>query len=736
MEDINRTSTWRVSEISFNPKRQHHLETILTQGNGYLGTRGTFEERYPGDRQATLVHGIWDDIPISFTELVNVPDWTALEVRVAGQRFAMDQGVVQDYIRYLDLRNGLLFRHLSWTPTGGHPSIDLTFERFVSLADPHLLLVRLRVQALDHPSPLVIRGWLDTHVENEGRRHWQQILHDSYPDKEFLLVKTSTTQKSLAMSTRMVVHHGGDGHVSIQSCADAPGFEIHTSLEAGQELIVEKFVSLFTSRDVEDPLAASHAKVDEAVGIGYISLHQAHDKAWSDFWAVSDVIIEGDDEAQLAIRHALHQLRIAASSTDERVSIGAKTLSGFGYKGHVFWDNEIFVLPFFMYTQPHLARNMLMYRWHTLQGARRKAAENGFTGAQFAWESAETGDEVTPPWVPDSNDPTEMIRIWPGDIELHITADIAYSIWQYWRVTGDNAFMRAYGAPIILETAMFWDDRAEPENGRFAIRDVIGPDEYHDHIDNNAFTNGMVKWHLEIAQEIHAWLGCTFPEDLQALDQRLDLSPQRLQKWREVADNLIFFHDTQTRLIEQFEGFFQLAEVDWVQFEDRSLSMQVLLGIEGANQHQVLKQPDVLMLLCLLREQFDRPTWQANWDYYNPRTDHSYGSSLGPAIHAWAACEMDQVEVAYEHFMRAARVDLADIRGNTAHGIHAASAGGLWQATVFGFAGLRLTQDGYLLNPRMPSHWKRLAFRIKQRGEWQQIDIRPKFEGNELEPGS
>lgn len=725
MEDLKLASTWQVSDTSFSPDRQHHLETILTQGNGYLCTRGTFEEQYPGNRQATLVHGIWDDIPIAYTELVNAPDWTALEVRVAGQRFAMDEGIVEGYTRSLDLRNGLLSRHLRWTPPGGQPPIDLTFERFTSLAEPHLLLIRVQVQALDHSVPLEIRGWLNAHVDNEGRLHWQPQLHESDPEGESLLVRTLTTHKSLAMSARMVVHHGDDGDVTKQRFSDNSGLVVHTSLETGQELTLEKFVSIFTSRDVEDPLAASQAKVDEAVRLGYEALRQANDEAWSKFWAVSDVIIEGDDEAQLAVRHGLYQLRIAAPTKDERASVGAKTLSGFGYKGHIFWDNEIFVLPFFMYTQPDLARNMLMYRWHTLEGARRIADENGFSGAQFAWESAETGDEVTPRWVPDSKDPSKMIRIWPGDIELHITADIAYSIWQYWQVTGDDVFMRAHGAPIILETALFWGDRAEPENGHYAIRDVIGPDEYHDHVDNNAFTNGMVKWHLERALEIHEWLGRTSPEDLRALEGRLDLTPERLAHWREVADDLIFLHDTQTGLIEQFEGFFQLAEVDWAQFENRSLSMQVLLGIEGANQHQVLKQPDVLMLLCLHRDRFDHLTWQANWDYYTPRTDHTYGSSLGPAIHAWAACEMDQVDEAYEHFMRAARVDIGDIRGNTGDGIHAASAGGLWQALVFGFAGLRLKQDGCVLNPRLPSHWKRLAFRIQRRGEWHSIDIRP-----------
>jgi kojibiose phosphorylase len=366
---------------------------------------------------------------------------------------------------------------------------------------------------------------------------------------------------------------------------------------------------------------------------------------------------------------------------------------------------------------------MLMYRWHTIQGARRKAAESGGIGAQYAWESAETGDEVTPRWVPDWEDPTKMVRIWTGDIQIHISADIAYAIWQYWKVTGDNEFMRDVGAQIFLETAQFWESRVEKSDTGFAIRQVIGPDEYHDHVDNNAFTNGMVRWHLEKASEVREWLQLNFPEVAEELDRHLKISGEMMRFWKDIGAKLEFRHNSITGLIEQFDDFFLLTEVDWEKFEDRMESMQSLLGIEGANQHQVLKQADVIMLLCLLRDRFDQKTWRVNWDYYNPRTDHSYGSSLGPAIHAWAACEIGEPDLAYEHFMRAARADLRDIRGNADDGIHAASAGGLWQAVVFGFAGLRLAQGGHSLSPRLPSHWNRLSFQFCHRGEWHQVDL-------------
>jgi len=722
MADLTRAATWRVSEANFDPNHQHQFETVLTQGNGYLGTRGTFEERFPEDTQATLVHGMWGDAPVVFTDLANAPDWTACEIFVDGQRFSMDQGQVTDYARYLDLRTGHLHRRLRWTPQDKNGTIELQFDRFPSLADPHLLLSRVRIRPIGKSINVEIRSVLNAQVEKEGRLQWHLEKQEADKLTAALLATIRGTKKQLAMTSTIAIT-GVPVQIDGLDCPGMAGQSIWTELKAGQALVVDKFVAVYTSRDIEDPLGAAQEKAAQAKKSGYTALFNKNYKAWSDFWADSDVIIEGDDEAQLAIRHALFQLRIAASATDERVSIGAKTLSGFGYHGHVFWDNEIFVLPFFTYTQPHLARNMLMYRWHTIDGARRKAAEYGCVGAHYAWESAETGDEVTPRWVPNASDPKELIRIWQGDIQFHITADVAYAIWRYWKATRDDEFMRTVGVPIILETALFWEHRSEPENGNFSIRQVIGPDEYHDHIDNNAFTNGMVKWHLETALEAKIWLEESSPEDANKLFQRLGLTEKNFSRWQDIMGNLVFFHDPQTGLIEQFEGFFQLPEVDWEKFAGRTESIQALLGIEGANQHQVLKQPDVIMLLCILPDRFDRKTLRANWDYYSHRTDHKYGSSLGPAIHALAACKLAEPEIAYEHFMRAARADIDDIRGNTRDGIHAASAGGLWDAIVFGFAGLRITNDSYELCPRLPSNWKRLAFHFYLRGERHEVDL-------------
>jgi trehalose/maltose hydrolase-like predicted phosphorylase len=644
---------------------------------------------------------------------------------VDGHRFRLDQGEVLSFCRHMDLRSGILQRHVYWRAPNG-VVLDLTFERFAAYDHDHLAGLRLLITAVNEPYRLVVYNGIDGHVANDNLLHWRHL--DQGHESNRIWLHSRTRHSGLELATAATVDTPGGEALAPQDCPGQPSLCLSRRLQPGESLQLDKLVAYTSSRDeVEQAHEVVARAWTELEGHRYDLLKAEQLTAWQQVWRDIDVVIEGDEEAQLAARFNLFQLQIAAARHDDRVSMGAKSLSGLGYRGHVFWDTEIFILPFFSYTQPGIARNMLMYRYHTLAGARRKAAEGGYSGAQYAWESATTGDEVTPTWVPDFSG-KGLVRIWTGDIELHISADVAYAIMQYWRVTGDDHFMRDYGAEMILDTARFWGERAELEaddNGRrYAIRDVIGPDEYHDHVDNNVFTNRMVQWHLETAVELLDWLQRHYAGKAAELVERLDLTAERLAQWQDVAAHIIIHHDPETGLMTQFDGFFELAEVDWPAYADRQHSLQYLLGIEGANASQVIKQADVIMLLCLFRDQYDEQTWRTNWETYVPLTDHTYGSSLGPAFHAWAACHMNEAEAAYEHFMRAARADLQDVRGNAGDGIHAASAGGLWQALVFGFAGLRLQEDDLTVRPCLPSHWRRLAFSIRFRGRRYQIDIR------------
>ncbi len=711
---------WTILETEFDPGRLHHKETVFTLGNGYLGTRGAFEEGYPGAWPATFVHGLYDDVPIVYTELVNAPNWLPLSLFVGGERFRLDRGQILRYERRLDLRRGLLRREVRWRSPAGR-TVDLTFERFVSLADEHVLALRCRIRPLDFEGPIEVQAGLDGYAHNQGMMHWEWLDQGEDEGSVWLHTRTRHSAIELGMASRMRVEGADHPPLQVQRCHNRPTLTTSFQAQPGRTITVEKLVTLFTSRETEAPVRAAREKL---AGLpGYRPLREAHEGAWAQVWQASDVIIEGDLTAQQAVRYNLFQILAAASRHDDRVSIPAKTLSGFGYRGHVFWDTDIFIVPFLTFTQPALARNLLTYRYHTLPGARRKARSAGYEGAMIAWESADSGDEVTPRWVPDREG--HLIRIWCGDIELHITADVAYAAWHYWRATGDDAWMRDYGAEVILDTAVFWGSRAEwnAQRGCYEIRDVIGPDEYHEHVDNNAFTNRMVQWHLETALEVLAWLRREHPDRAAELERRLDLTPDRLQRWADVIGCMLVPQDPESGLIEQFEGFFDLEDVDLTAYEPRTRSMQAILGNEGINRVQVLKQPDVLMLLYLLRDRYDRETLQVNWDYYVPRTDHAYGSSLGPAIHAILACVLGKPEEAYEHFMRAALVDLEDLRGNAADGVHAASAGGVWQALVFGFGGIRLTDEGPVANPCLPPGWTRLRFRLQHRGRWYDFDL-------------
>ncbi|MDZ7959039.1 MAG: beta-phosphoglucomutase [Aulosira sp. DedQUE10] len=717
---------WILIETQFNPNQLHARETIFTIGNGYLGTRGSFEEGYMRALPATFIHGVYDDVPVVYTELVNCPDWLPLVVTINGDRFRMDQGEILQYERQLDVRRGLISRSVRWrSPTGS--TVDLQFERFASMADEHILGQRCQVTPLDFDGLIEIQASINGYPENPGFNHWEWLDQGKTDQGVWLHRRTRNSCIDIGMATRLQIF-GAETSLQVNSAPGYPTLSATFLAASNQTVTAEKIVTVFTSRDVEAPYKTAREKL--AFLPNYETLLKAQEQAWDELWQKSDIAIEGDITAAFAVRYNLFQLLIAARRHDDKVSIPAKTLSGFGYHGHAFWDTEIFILPFFTYTQPNLARNLLSYRYHTLNGARRKAAHDGYKGAMFAWESADTGDEVTPRWALPNDPYGEDVRIWCRDREIHISADIVYAVWYYWQATGDDQWMRDCGAEIVLDTAIFWGSRVEfnPKSERYEIRGVIGADEYHEFVHNNTFTNRLVQWHLEKAIIIDDWLRATFPERAKELEEKLHLSSKQRSRWQDIITNIWILCDADTGLIEQYEGFFQLEDIDLSKYEPRTRSMQAILGIDGANKRQVLKQPDVLMLLYLMRQSEESPynqkTLQTNWDYYAPRTDITYGSSLGPAIHAILASDLGKSALAYERFMQAAMVDLQDVRGNTNDGIHGASAGGVWQAVIFGFGGIQMKENGPVAKPHLPPGWTSLKFQLHWRGEWHKFDLR------------
>jgi len=452
-------------------------------------------------------------------------------------------------------------------------------------------------------------------------------------------------------------------------------------------------------------LARSHA-------LGWRAVLAAHEAAWNERWSASDIVIEGDDVLQRALRFAVYHLTSTANPQDDRVSIGARALTGDAYLGHVFWDTEIYLLPFYTAVWPEAARALLMYRFHTLPGARAKAAHFGFKGALYAWESADTGEETTPERVVGADG--KPVDILTGKMEHHISGDIAYAVWQYWRFTNDDDFFLRAGAEILLDTARFWASRSVAEaDGKRHIRHVIGPDEYHEDVDDNAFTNVMARWNISRGLEVMDVLRERWPNHAAALREKLALGDEELADWRDAIVRIVTGLDPATGIYEQFAGFNALQPLELAAYADRKVPIDVIIGRELTQRSQVVKQADVVALIALLPEEFPDTMAETNFRYYEPRCAH--GSSLSTGMHALVAARLGDAPMALRYLRATAATDL-DLDPNSAGGVHIAGLGALWQAVVIGFGGLDLNGDTLGIDPRLPPQWRSLSFRVCWRG--------------------
>ncbi len=724
---------WHIREDTFNPapKNLHSQETVFCVGNGYFCTRGTFEEGYPGANPGTLLFGVFDAVPVYKEELANAPDWLPIGLSIGGEHFRLDRGKILSYQRTLDMQNGLLTRSVEWESPHG-VRLRISGERIASLADEHVGAVRLRItsdQANSDTLELGLWSNFNLAVGNYDLMHWEAV--DNLREDNLICFQTTTRKSGVQLAQTMsFATDAPDFRKDFGPVTTSPSIELNGTIAPGETRTVEKVVVMYTSRDGVEPVPTAlkhHREITAGTGspaFVFDDLQAKNRQAWRQFWRGADVIIEGDEKAQIGIRYNVYQLRISASLHDDRYSIAAKGLTGFGYRGHIFHDTEIFMLPFYTYVMPDVARNLLIYRYRTLPAARKKAERNGYQGAQFAWESASTGEETTPASMvhPELH---EVIPVLNAELEIHITASIAHATWHYWVVTGDDDFLRDYGAEVILSAALFWESRVEKNERRndYEITNVVGPDEWHEHVDNNTFTNYMARHNLQIALDVWNFLQAHAPTRYEDLKQRLDITRERLDHWQDIVARMLILQDPRTKLFEQFEGFFKLEPFDQSKYAGRKDSYQGILGMEDVQKYQIIKQADVLMLLTVLRQEFDLETKRINWDYYYPITDHAYGSSLTPAFHVILACELDKAEEARELFRIGNLVDLENLRGNTPEGIHNACSGAAWQAAILGFAGLKVTAEGYSTDPRWPEGWTRLAFTIKHRGRSTPIDL-------------
>ena len=695
---------WRLDAVGDDALRESSRQSRFALSNGFLGVRGDCNpsQQDPlGTASRTLVAGLFDtgDGSDAVPTLIPAPDW--LQVRLTlGDRGLARMHADTGSIHSLDMKRGLVLSGCRLANDEG--AVQVRALRLVSARRRALGLQALRI--------VVETGECEIGVEALAGSP-DPALRPEQRDAGLCLWRTHRSRKQLAMAEALSL--SVDGVPQPPDAGSAPGL---WTVRAGQGQVVE-FVRLVAfgvgDRDDPSPGPAAIAELDAARAFGWTGLVAEHAEAWTERWRASDIRIDGDPEADRALRFAAFHLNGAADPTDDRVSIAARGLTGADYGGHVFWDTEIFLLPFYCLTWPTAARALLMYRFHTLDGARAKAARLGWRGALYAWESAETGAEVTPDHAvgPDRR----VVEILSGVQEQHISADLAYAVWRYWTVTGDGTFMRDAGVEILLETARFWVSRGMLEgDGRRHIRGVIGPDEYHEGVDDNAFTNVMARWNIGRGRDAAALMRERWPQHWAGLSARLGIGEGEIEGWDGVAATIETGLDERTGLYEQFEGYRDLEAIDLEAYAGRSVPMDVVLGRERARRSQVVKQADVIALLALLPEVFPVGADAANFDHYAPRCSH--GSSLSTAVHGLASARLGRPDEALAYFRRTAAIDLGDTTAAIAGGVHMAALGGLWMLVVLGFLGLSLREDGIDLKPELPQRWTRMRTPLQWRG--------------------
>jgi len=683
-------ASWKVDVGGFGPQRETDLEAWLTVANGRTGTRGSLEEGSAEPSWAVQIAGVFGrpmDDELN-PEPVPGPEWTRLHPRVDGEAVHLERDKAIEHRRVLDLRQGMVFRE--WRQPL-FPDMEWRFRsaRFASLADRDILAIQAEAEAAPelHDTALTLADGIPVPAADHAI---DSVNERRVGDRVFVSVRG---------------RKGG-----------AASFAISDTEEGGklERLVaVSRVLGAGRADGHEAGLTRAEAVLAKAEAAGMAVLRARHRRAWRDRWRDADVTITGDSDMQRALRFALYHLISSGDPEGDGASIGARGLTGPGYRGHVFWDTDVFVLPFFIWTHPPTARALLAYRYRTLPAARAKAARFGYAGALYAWESADTGEEATPDyvWLPDG---TRLMTV-TGLQEHHISADVAWASWQYWQVHADEDFLVGMGAEMVIETARFWASRAGPgDDGRSHINGVVGPDEYHEGVDDNAYTNVLARWNLHAAAEACEAVRALDASAWRDLAERLQLRPSEPQQWRAVADSLVDGFDPKSLLFEQFAGFFGYENIRAVDLAPRPFTAEMVVGVERLRHSQIVKQPDVLMLAHMLPGVVPLEVAEANYHYYEPRTCH--GSSLSPAIHAAVAARVGALDDAARYFALAAGIDLDDRMGNAAKGVHVATMGGLWQAAVVGFGGVH-AGDGFLrINPRIPPSWEGLTFPLQWRG--------------------
>ena len=739
---------WRWVEQRFSPEQVATSETTFSVANGYLGIRGHSYEGAPSFLQGTFINGFHEVWPITYGEkaygfakhgqtIVNVPDGMIIRLYVDDEPFTLETANLLRYERALDMRHGWLDRELVWeTPSGKH--VQVKSRRMISMCDRHVAAVEYDVTVVNASAPVVLASRMIDHAVRRSPAPTEQIAQSAEADdprlsrtfRDRVLVPeqtivdpnhhrmlfgyvTRSSRMALGCGMDHVLDAGGARH-AVRSEVLPHGGEVVFSIEAerNQPIRLHKYVTYHTSpNDPPHELRDRAARtLDRVIHYGSEPLIRHQSEFMEDFWRRSDIEISGPSlhpRLQQCLRWNLFQL-LQATARVENAGVPAKGLTGQAYEGHYFWDMEIYVMPFLIYSAPRIARNLLLFRHGMLDKARARARELSQRGAMFPWRTI-NGDEASAYYA-------------AGTAQYHINAAIAYALKKYTEVTGDVDFLFDYGAEMLVETARLWFDLgffSERQGGKFCIHSVTGPDEYTTVVNNNAYTNLMARENLWYAAEVVERLRRERPKQYAALAHETKLEPAEAGDWKRAADNMFVPFDERKRIHPQDDSFLDREVWDIKNTPKDKFPLLLHYHPLVIYRHQVIKQADIVLAMFLLGNEFSMEQKKRNFDYYDPLTTGD--SSLSACIQGIVAAEIGYDDAAIKYLRYAVLMDLADVGGNVRDGVHIASIGGTWMAAVYGLAGMRDYGGTISFNPRKIV--EKLKFPLTIRGQRLLVDV-------------
>lgn len=724
---------WKIQEKGFREGQISKLGNRLLCGNGYLGIRGTLEEYEKEQMPAINLAGIYDQVGSGWREPLNAPNGLYTYIVVDGKEYRLPETEPLEHEASLDFRCGIFSRKTSWRTDRG--TVTVESERFAGKDEIHRICMRYTVTADFHAEVDVVTG-IDGDVWDIHGPHYDTLQFSQ--ERDILLVKGTTHEKRDTVTVMELA-------LPDFPCEEKPDLgekkqlrRISFVTECQKPYRIEKAVTVFTSQDGGWNQEKGLELLRRFQQSGYEEIKAAHSKCWEEKWEASQVEIRGDEEAMKALNYSIYHLLSIAPTHAENMSIPARGLSGQTYKGAIFWDTEMFMLDFFLFTDPTVAKSLMKYRVDTLQGALDKARSYGYEGAFYAWESQEGGFDACTDYNVTDVFTGRPQRTYFRDKQYHISAAVVYGIMRYVELTGDRSLLYEGGLRVIIECARFYYSLLlkKVSGTRYEIHDVIGPDEYHERVNNNAYTNRMAKFTLESAVKL-----------LEALDEEPSEFREQIRReypveelvhiFRDSADSMYMQEPGADGLIPQFDGYFKLEDATLEEVRGRLLHEKEYWGgaYGVAAETKVIKQADVVTMLNLFSQEYGPEILKKNWEYYEPRTEH--GSSLSSCMYAMLACKCGMPRQAYPFFMDSARADLKDGGKEWAGlvyigGTHPAAAGGAYMTAVEGFGGISVENGELKVKAALPQGWEEMRFCICCQGQRYRVTVRE--EGAELTP--